>query len=120
MPAMLPVAPLHPLFAAEVAGMRLEDIALDEFHAAMDRYAVLAIRNERPPSNEEHLAFSRRLGPLQQMKMLTMRMCAPARRCISLRTPRTSWACRSRKGARSSPSSPRHPRDMRRTTVLER
>ena len=52
--------------------MRLADIPVEEFHAAMDRYAVLAIRNERPPSNEEHLAFSRRLGPLQQMKMLTM------------------------------------------------
>ena len=64
--------PLHPLFAAEVTGVRLEDIAVDEFHAAMDRYAVLVIRGERPPSNEEHLAFSRRLGPLQQMKMLTM------------------------------------------------
>ena len=72
MAAMLPVSPLHPLFAAELAGMRLADIPVEAFHAAMDRYAVLAIRNERPPSNEEHLAFSRRLGPLQQMKMLTM------------------------------------------------
>ena len=63
--------PLHPTFAAEV-NIALEDVPVDEFRALMDRYAVLAIRNERPPSNEAHLAFSRRLGPLQQMKMLTM------------------------------------------------
>ena len=64
--------PLHPLFAAEVSGVPLEEIPVDEFHAAMDRHAVLVIRNAQPPSNEAHLAFSRRLGPLQQMKMLTM------------------------------------------------
>ena len=66
------VAPLHPSFVAEVSGVRLEDIDAGEFGALMDRHAVLVIRNERPPTNEEHLAFSRRLGPLQQMKMLTM------------------------------------------------
>lgn len=64
--------PLHPLFAAEVSGVPLERIDAAEFRAAMDRYAVLVIRNDRPPTNDEHLAFSRRLGPLQQMKMLTM------------------------------------------------
>jgi alpha-ketoglutarate-dependent 2,4-dichlorophenoxyacetate dioxygenase len=66
------VAPLHPTFAAEVSGARLQDIDPAAFRALMDRYAVLVIRNERPPTNEEHLAFSRRLGTLQQMKMLTM------------------------------------------------
>jgi alpha-ketoglutarate-dependent 2,4-dichlorophenoxyacetate dioxygenase len=66
------IQPLHPLFAAEIAGARLEDIAVEQFHAAMDRYAVCVIRSEQPPANDEHLAFSRRLGPLQQMKMLTM------------------------------------------------
>ncbi|HZM36637.1 MAG TPA: TauD/TfdA family dioxygenase [Burkholderiales bacterium] len=63
--------PLHPLFAAEVDGP-LDTIPVDAFRAAMDRYAVLVVRNARAPTNEEHLAFSRRLGPLQQMKMLTM------------------------------------------------
>ena len=63
--------PLHPTFAAEVR-VALQDIPVDEFRALMDRYAVLAVRNARPPTNEEHLAFSRRLGPLQQRKMLTM------------------------------------------------
>jgi hypothetical protein len=60
--------PLHSLFAAEVTGARLEDIAVGEFRAAMDRYAVLVIRGERPSSNEEHLAFSRRLSPLHTMR----------------------------------------------------
>ena len=65
-------APLHPSFVAEITGVRLEEVDPGEFGALMDRYAVLVIRNERPPTNEEHLAFSRRLGPLQQMRMLTM------------------------------------------------
>jgi alpha-ketoglutarate-dependent 2,4-dichlorophenoxyacetate dioxygenase len=72
-------SPLHPLFGAEVSGVRLQDVPVEAFHAAMDRYAVLVIRGERPPSNEEHLAFSRRLGPLQQMKMLTMLANAKSR-----------------------------------------
>ena len=72
MAGVLSAAPLHPLFAAEVTGARLADIAVADFHAAMDRYAVLVIRSEQSVSSEAHLAFSRRLGPLQQMKMLTM------------------------------------------------
>ena len=38
----------------------------------MDRYAVCVIRNEKPVTDAEHVEFSRRLGPLLPMKMLTM------------------------------------------------
>ena len=62
--------PLHPLFAAELAGidMRrpLEGATLDAVVAAMDRYAVCVVRNERPLSDAEHIAFSRALGPMQR------------------------------------------------------
>jgi alpha-ketoglutarate-dependent 2,4-dichlorophenoxyacetate dioxygenase len=57
---------------AEVSGMRILDIDIDEFRRTMDRYAVCVIRNEEPVSDAEHVEFSRRLGPLLPMKMLTM------------------------------------------------
>ena len=66
----LSATPLHPLFAAELAGidMRrpLAGAALDGVVAAMDRYAVCVIRNERPLSDAEHIAFSGALGPMQR------------------------------------------------------
>lgn len=43
-----------------------------EFRRMMDRYAVCIIRNERPVLDAEHVAFSRKLGPLLRMRMLTM------------------------------------------------
>jgi alpha-ketoglutarate-dependent 2,4-dichlorophenoxyacetate dioxygenase len=68
--------PLHPLFAAELSGIDLtrpiDDALIAEFRSAMDRYAVAVIRHERPLRDEEHVEFTRRLGPLQRMKMLTM------------------------------------------------
>ena len=57
---------------AELSGKRLLDIDVDDFRRTMDRYAVCVIRNERPVSDAEHVEFSRRLGPLLAMKMLTM------------------------------------------------
>jgi alpha-ketoglutarate-dependent 2,4-dichlorophenoxyacetate dioxygenase len=57
---------------AELSGKRLLDIDVDDFRRTMDRYAVCVIRNERPVSDAEHVEFSRRLGPLLPMKMLTM------------------------------------------------
>ncbi|HUK59639.1 MAG TPA: TauD/TfdA family dioxygenase [Stellaceae bacterium] len=66
----LSATPLHPLFAAELSGidMRrpLEGAALDGVIAAMDRYAVCVIRNERPLSDEEHIRFSLALGPIER------------------------------------------------------
>jgi alpha-ketoglutarate-dependent 2,4-dichlorophenoxyacetate dioxygenase len=59
-------------FFTEISGVRLGNIAIDEFRRTMDRYAVCVIRNQEPVSDAEHVAFSRRLGPLLPMKMLTM------------------------------------------------
>lgn len=59
-------------FVTEMSGVALGDIDIGEFRRTMDRHAVCVIRNERPVSDAEHVAFSRRLGPLLPMKMLTM------------------------------------------------
>ena len=67
--------PLTPIFAAEVSGIDLRapsDADMAAVVAAINRYGVLVFRGERPLSDEEHIAFGRRLGPLQKLKMLTM------------------------------------------------
>jgi alpha-ketoglutarate-dependent 2,4-dichlorophenoxyacetate dioxygenase len=73
---MITPKPLHPLFAAELAGIDLtqpiDEATLGQFRRAMDQYAVGVLRHSRPLRDAEHVAFSSRLGPLQQMKMLTM------------------------------------------------
>ena len=67
---------LHPLFGAEIAGIDLSgplkpgEIA--DFRGVMDRYAVGVIRHARPLTDAAHVEFSRRLGALLPMKMLTM------------------------------------------------
>ena len=67
---------LHPLFGAEIEGIDLSgplkagEIA--EFREIMDRYAVGVIRHARPLGDAAHVGFSRLLGPLLPMKMLTM------------------------------------------------
>ena len=58
--------------SAEIAGVKLLDVDSAEFRRTMDRHAVCVIRNEKPVSDAEHVEFSRRLGPLLPMKMLTM------------------------------------------------
>jgi alpha-ketoglutarate-dependent 2,4-dichlorophenoxyacetate dioxygenase len=57
---------------AELSGVKLLGLDIDEFRRTMDRYAVCVIRSEKPVSDAEHVEFSRRLGPLLPMKMLTM------------------------------------------------
>jgi alpha-ketoglutarate-dependent 2,4-dichlorophenoxyacetate dioxygenase len=59
-------------FFSELTGVRVADLDIGEFRRLMDRCAVCVIRNEKPLSDEEHVVFSRRLGPLLPMKMLTM------------------------------------------------
>jgi alpha-ketoglutarate-dependent 2,4-dichlorophenoxyacetate dioxygenase len=65
---------LHPLFAAELSGIDMTrppaGAALDALVKAMDRYAVSVIRNEQAPTDEEHIAFSRALGPMQRTQAL--------------------------------------------------
>jgi alpha-ketoglutarate-dependent 2,4-dichlorophenoxyacetate dioxygenase len=59
-------------FYTELSGVAVRDLDIAEFRKLMDKYAVIALRRERPLTDDEHVAFSRRLGPLLPMKMLTM------------------------------------------------
>jgi alpha-ketoglutarate-dependent 2,4-dichlorophenoxyacetate dioxygenase len=68
--------PLHPLFAVQINGIDLRapisDAQLRGFRAAIDRHAVAVIHHDSAFTDEQHIGFTRRLGPLQKMKMLTM------------------------------------------------
>jgi taurine dioxygenase len=62
--------PLHDEFAAEVIGappnLKVDDATLDEIEAAWFRYGILIFRDlDMTPA--EHVAFTRRLGPLHIM-----------------------------------------------------
>lgn len=63
----LAVRPLHPLFAAEASGVDLarplDDGAVRDLVAAMDRYAVLVFHGQKLDQDQQ-IAFARRLGPL--------------------------------------------------------
>jgi alpha-ketoglutarate-dependent 2,4-dichlorophenoxyacetate dioxygenase len=59
-------------FVTEIGGVPLGDIDPAQFRRTMDRYAVCVVRNPTPPSDAEHVEFSRKLGPLLQMRMLQM------------------------------------------------
>jgi alpha-ketoglutarate-dependent 2,4-dichlorophenoxyacetate dioxygenase len=61
------------LFAAELDGLdlrRLDDSAIAEFKAAMARYGVCAVHHREPLTNEEHIAFAARLGPIERRPIL--------------------------------------------------
>jgi len=72
----LSARPLHPLFAAEISGVDLrrplDRATLDAVRAAMGRHAVCVYPNDPPLSDEEHIAFSRLLGPIQRSRVLTV------------------------------------------------
>ncbi len=61
---------MHPLYAARIHGVDIRKPPSDEDFAdivgAMAKYAVCAIGHDAPPSNEEHIAFSRRFGPMER------------------------------------------------------
>ena len=59
-------------FVTEIGGVPLADVDPAQFRRTMDRYAVCVVRNATPPSDAEHVEFSRKLGPLLQMRMLQM------------------------------------------------
>jgi alpha-ketoglutarate-dependent 2,4-dichlorophenoxyacetate dioxygenase len=67
---------LHPLFAAEIFDVDirrpLDRAAVDEVIGYMDRFAVCVYHNEPPLSNEEQLAFSRHLGPMEEKPILKL------------------------------------------------
>lgn len=65
----LSIRRIGPGFVGEVCGIRLSE-PLDEeqvnaVHAGMDRFGVLVFRDQ-PLSDDEQVAFSRRLGPLER------------------------------------------------------
>ena len=71
---VLAVVPLHPMLGAKVLGIdlrrRVENAELAKFIRAMDERAVCVIRNETPLTNEQHITFSRALGPIERRSVL--------------------------------------------------
>jgi alpha-ketoglutarate-dependent 2,4-dichlorophenoxyacetate dioxygenase len=67
----LQLTPLHPLFAAEVQGINLQQTPgpalCAEIDRAMDRYAVLVFRDQHL-DDDQQLAFGEALGPLEQSR----------------------------------------------------
>ncbi len=70
------VEPLHPIFAARVTGLDLtRPLLQDEARAVMalmDAYAVCVYPNAVPLTDDQHIAFSRNLGPMQRGRVLTV------------------------------------------------
>ena len=65
---------MHPLFAAEVSGAhlaRVDEPTLAEILAMMDLYAVCAVHHDAPLTDAEHVAFSKRLGPVHKTRAAT-------------------------------------------------
>lgn len=63
------------VFVGEVSGIDMRNPSDADMAAvveAINRYGVLVFHNDRPLTDEEHIAFGQRLGPLQKLKMLTM------------------------------------------------
>ena len=63
------VHPLNPRFGAEITGLDfaqpLSDSVAAELRVLSAHYGVVVIRNERPPSDEQHIAFGRLFGPVE-------------------------------------------------------
>jgi alpha-ketoglutarate-dependent 2,4-dichlorophenoxyacetate dioxygenase len=72
----LAFSPLHPLFAASADHVDLraplDAATIREIEAAMDRYAVLVFRDQQL-GEEEQLAFTARLGPMDPGRHLAVR-----------------------------------------------
>jgi alpha-ketoglutarate-dependent 2,4-dichlorophenoxyacetate dioxygenase len=70
----LTVKPLHKLFAARLSGVALRgdmnpgDLA--EVKAALAQYGIGVVGHDRPISNEDHIAFSLLLGPVEGRSVL--------------------------------------------------
>jgi alpha-ketoglutarate-dependent 2,4-dichlorophenoxyacetate dioxygenase len=65
---------MHETFAAEVSGVnlaRIDDAALTGIVALMNRYAVCAVPHATPLTDEEHIAFSHRQGPVHRTRAAT-------------------------------------------------
>ena len=70
------IRPITPLIGAEVDGVDLREplsaVDAEQIHAGMDRYAVLVFHNQ-PLTNEQHMAFTLALGPLETTQKNAMR-----------------------------------------------
>jgi len=66
--------PLHRLFGAQISGIDLRRAIsgklLADFVHAMDTWAVCVVHHETPLTNEQHIAFSEALGPIERGKIL--------------------------------------------------
>ena len=67
---------LHKLFAAEIAGIDMRSdtdaATVSALIAALDEYAVCVVPHELPLNNEEHIAFSALLGPMERGQVPNM------------------------------------------------
>jgi alpha-ketoglutarate-dependent 2,4-dichlorophenoxyacetate dioxygenase len=74
--------PLTTHIGAEVEGVDLREplsaAQVEEIHDAMDRHAVLVFHNQ-PLTNEQHLAFTKALGPIENTMGNTLRAAADFR-----------------------------------------
>jgi alpha-ketoglutarate-dependent 2,4-dichlorophenoxyacetate dioxygenase len=70
----LSAKPLHPLFAAELSGVDLrhefDAAGIRAITRAMDRFAVCVVPHETPLTDEQHITFSARLGPIERRPIL--------------------------------------------------
>ncbi len=70
----LDIRPLHDIFAAEIHGLDFSrpvgELPMDEIRAVSARYGVLILRNDRPPTDQQHVAFSKALGPIEANKLI--------------------------------------------------
>ena len=68
--------PLGPVIAAEVTGIDLREpltpAQAQEIHGGMDRYAVLVFHDQNL-TNEQHLAFTQALGPIEHARDSSLR-----------------------------------------------
>jgi alpha-ketoglutarate-dependent 2,4-dichlorophenoxyacetate dioxygenase len=73
---------LNPCIGAEVTGVDLREplsaVQAEDIHAAMDRYAVLVFHGQ-PLTDEQHLAFTRALGPVADTRGNNLREAADSR-----------------------------------------
>ncbi len=76
--------PLHPLFAAEFSGVQasgsLDRRTMEQVIALMDRHAVGVFRHASAVPDEQHIAFSRLLGPMQLTPILSVKSAGKAAR----------------------------------------
>lgn len=80
-PSALSARPLHPLFAAEMAGVDLRlpigAATIAPIIRALDEYAVCVYRHDAPLTNEQHIAFSSLLGPIERKLILKLAGATP-------------------------------------------